>query len=237
MFFHKKGNRKKGFTLVELLFVLLVFTIFMMSLIKITMDGLKIYRRGVSQTEMKQQLRRAMSAITNDVRQAVPESGTSGWTHPDYQDDATDPVLQLNFYRYVYDGADPNIPDTRLIEYKLVEDVDDTYKLTRIETIGGSPRYNVLATNLVVDSSAELNGSHFRWGRNGMNTALADNSVLIVRLLMKKYHGGGINIPETIDLTTEILARSEPTAWNQSPAHFTQYNVFMDVPSSLIDPR
>lgn len=239
MLINKGKRRIRGFTIVELVFTILIFSILMLSIIKITVDSTKVFKRGMVQSEMKDQLRRTMDAIATDVRQAQVLAGSTEWTSPPQGNDKVTPVTRLTFYRYLYNSGDPDSPNTGLIEYQLTPDPDpdaglNMYILTRTETISGTIRYNVMAENLYVEPGNPANGSYFRWAPNEIDTGKVVNDAVLVRFVMKQYHGQKM---ETLDLVTRVALRSLNTSESTPPLHPTQYNVFMDSPSSLLDPR
>ena len=228
---HRK--HKKGFTIIELLFVIMVFSILMLAIVKITMDSTKVFKRGMLQSEMKQQLRRVMDSITTDVRQAaVIVSGTE-WQSPPTGNDKVNPVINLKFQRYVYDSGDQANPEIADVEYILEPSADNLYQLKREITIGGVIRSNIIAENLYV-AADYANGSYFKWAPDEIDTGKVVNDAIVVRLMMKAYHGEKL---ETMDLETRIGLRSVETSSANPPMQPTQYNVYMDSPTSLMDPR
>jgi len=202
----KHEKRTKGFTLVELMFVLLSFSLLMTALISITQGGMQSYRKGVAQTDMKEKLRRATYAISTDLRQAIPEPGASAFISPLRLDSAIQPVSDLNFRRYSYNGDNgvgmPNNPTTdKVIRYRFVLNngnvvrlktggVGPTYDLIRTEIQGGTTKQETLADYLIVNNDNLTDSSHFVWQKNPMNTTLADYDTLAIKLIMRKDIGG-----------------------------------------------
>ena len=231
-----KRVKNRGFTLIEALIVVAIMGMLLLSLSKLTMDGIKVYKRGIIQTEMKNQIRKAMDAITSDLRQA--DVNYTSWV-PDRTTDSVSPNGELEFRRYVYTG-DNTAPTIAIVKYKLEVEPGNAgyYMLTREVTEGGVVRYGILAEGLKYTANSE-SASHFKWKTDGMDTSKADVNSLLVVLVMEKYSG---NVREEIKVQTAVAIRSDTqnnpeTASGSSPNYAAKYGVFMDTPSSLVDPR
>lgn len=253
--FQINGRKKvKGFTLAEFVIVIAALGILMVALANITIGGLNAYRKGIAQTDMKQQLRKVMYSISTDMRQAYPSQGSPGFISPIWDENATDPVIDLLFDRFVADDSDPGLvdetsPDTVNIRYLLIQDSSNPgkYLLRRTETHSGSgdTYISTLADNIIVNTGSPANlltGSHFRWAKNGLDPTKADYNTLVVRMLMERPTVTGKAGKETLDMETGIAIRTnlKPVAgstWIGDLQPFLQFGSYMEAPSSLIDPR
>lgn len=231
-----KKAKIRGFTLIEVLIVVAIMGMLLLTLSKLTSDGIKVYKRGIVQTEMKNQIRKTMDQITSDLRQA--DVG-SGWVTPARTTDTIAPKSELEFRRYVYDSNAASTPTPATVKYVFEEEPGNTgyYMLTREINEGGVLRFGILADGLKFTKNSE-SGSYFKWKTDGMDSSKADLNSLLVVLVMEKYSG---NIREEIKVQTAVVIRSEelqnPEVGGILPNYAAKYGVFMDDPSSLIDPR
>ncbi|MCD4784602.1 MAG: prepilin-type N-terminal cleavage/methylation domain-containing protein [Candidatus Eremiobacteraeota bacterium] len=253
--FQRNGRKNvKGFTLAEFVIVIAALAILLGALANITIGGLNAYRKGITQTDMKQQLRKVMYSISTDIRQAVPAQGISGFISPQWDEDATDPVIDLHFNRFIADDTDPLVvdetsPDTVEVQYLLMQDVDNPGKYllrrTEIHSGSGDTYISTLADDLVVNTGSPANlqtGCYFMWATNGMDPTKADYNTLIVRMLIEKPVVAAQGGKETLDMETSIALRTnlEPVSgstWGGNLQPFLQFGSYMEAPSSLVDPR
>jgi len=236
---HNAAYRYKGFTLIEVLIVVAISGLLLLSLSKITLDGIKVYKKGIVQTEMKSQIRKTMDMITSDLRQA---NTASGWVKPTRTDDMVTPQSELIFRRYVYKSDNESTPTSALVKYKFEIEPGNSgyYMLTREVTDENNVvRYGILADGLKFVEGSD-SASHFRWNIDGMNSSKADINSLLVVLVMERFPG---NIREEIRVQTAVAIRSEEQKYpdevssGYSKYYAAKYGVFMDSPSSLVDPR
>ncbi len=232
---YKQKTGSKGFSLIEVLIVVAIMGMLLLSLTKITSDGIKVYKRGIVQTEMKSQIRKAMDSITSDLRQA----STAGWISPSRTTDTVGTVKELKFKRYIYNSSDEASPSEATIEYTFESDTSNTgyYMLTRKITENSVVRYSILADNLKYVANSEA-ASYIRWNPDGMDSTKADTNSLLVVLVMERFSS---NVREEIRVQTAVAIRSEeqhdPDSSDSPPYYAAKYGVFMDSPSSLEDPR
>ena len=199
-------SRRRGFTLVEFLFVAFTLALFMTALFKITRGGLRAYQRGVVQTELKHELRNIMDRLTTDIRQALPGSFTSPTRS--YSSSGSD---NLTFRRYKY-TADNTIPDGNVqVVYSLgstqtIDVIDGGHfniaPLTRAETISGSTTTITLSDYAVTDYQIGLIkvlhiGTQFSWARDPINLGQSNLDVMGFRIMLLRTHSGSTE-PETI---------------------------------------
>lgn len=231
------NNHKKGFTLVEFIFVALALGLFMTSLLQLTIGGIRAYKKGVAQTEIKYELRRTLDLISADLRQAVPVPGTAdGFISPYYGFTNTDNSLILKFERFKYNDSSPTLPKKITVTYEFPT-VDSEYKtfvaggkmyyigaLKRTEMDPAEPQNNtweIVADNLLV-KTAKVNSnkqvisgtenfkSYFRWRPTPYNPDhQVDLNVVEIALAAAKESGATVNKPELAETKTYISIRSD----------------------------
>ncbi|MFP4497976.1 MAG: type II secretion system protein J [Vulcanimicrobiota bacterium] len=227
----KNLNKNKGFTLVEFVIVIFVFSLFMTSLFQVTDGGIRAFRKGVAQTEIRHQTRQFMEQLSADLKQAVPAGGTTFMQPPFMESTGGSPaaVDNLNFTRYIADtAADPETdpPTTADVKYYIdptsIEVVPFSGKDYRIGSMireyapdGGTTEVTVIAENVVLDIDGVSGNFHdstwFMWRvENPPNNNVNDLGLIVVNLVMIRPEEGNTE-PETMTLHTTIhLGTDEP---------------------------
>lgn len=239
-------KKHKGFTLIEILFVVTSLSLLMIALVMTTMGGIRSYQRGIELSNTKEQLRKAIEEISTDVRQANPIGGTGGWESPSYTLDRT-PTQTLTFNRF---KADSNHPETKIndnlerISYSIIQDPDNSEYAILERIQGNSIRY--IAHNLIIDTTnipgGGQVGSHFCWANNELDNGNADNRTLIIKLVTRKFLPGSkveneLAVDTAINIRTDIgpVAGSDYSDIGGS-GYSNLIAEYMPAPSSLIPP-
>ncbi len=211
---------KRGFTLIEFLFVAFTLALFLTALFNITQGGLRAYQRGVVQTEIKHELRNIMDRITTDLRQAVPAADAFTQPARTYHLHGTW-QFGADFRRYQY-VADNSIPDASIRvryqghtdNFRIIDRSDGNgyyvANFTRTETIGGTDTTSILSENVSlvyldnVNSMSVFDGG-FRWAEDPLSSN-TNIDVMEVKMTVVKTHAGATE-PEAVSSTSRVALR------------------------------
>lgn len=107
--FYKFLKNNKGFSLIELLVVVVIFTIIMGSVIGVFVSAVKIQKYNLSHQQLLNQVSYAMEYMERAIRMAVKDDGTCGFANQNYR--VTSPAgsnTKIEFRRYMrMQGGNP----------------------------------------------------------------------------------------------------------------------------------
>lgn len=256
-----KGKRARGITLVEFLFAAFTLLLFMLALYKITKGGLTSYKRGIIQSEIKQQVRTSMDKMVTDLRQADPSNpitpiGVYGPYSAALQTDMT-----FFRFKYVADNIRP-VPGAGAVnvEYHLISENPAAVingvsynlgRLTRRERTGAAPWTTTTLCENVVITKAGVQKSGFRWIQNstilntgtGYDTPDGNKNVRVMEIMLMALRSDpSRNEPETVETSSQVAIRSfgmlaSSNYYGVSDAMNTRSNVQRyGQPTSLVRP-
>lgn len=105
---------KKGFTLVELMIVVLVFTVLFAALLTVLTSSQRSWITGHNQLEEQQEARKAVDSITKLLRKSNPDWVISGVHYPVSITGGN----RIDFYEPVFD-VNGNITDLKKVTFKI----------------------------------------------------------------------------------------------------------------------
>ena len=214
-----RHSGKRGFTLIEFLFVAFTLALFLTALFNITQGGLRAYQRGVVQTELKHELRNIVDRVTTDVRQAVPGS----FTVP-ARTSSLDMAQGLQFWRHKYAG-DNMVPESntqvtyQLSDIRMIPRADGGHyyigSFNRSEMTPSLTTSQSLTDYMVRDYQIGLIkvlriGVNFYWDFDPLATAPVQQNIDLLRgnIMIIRTHAGSTE-PEVIDSSIMIALRPD----------------------------
>lgn len=209
--FFRKNSERYGFTLVELLIAIAMFSLFSLTLTQLLMGGLDSFKRGQVLSTLRGELSTAMSLIEADLRSAT---GSRAFTSPVYTSNAQ--VLKASFSRFVRRDNDWDVVGT-VNSYKVEYSIDkegDSYVLNYTDK--DQQKYKILDNVMLssVPGQAGTSGSYnsyFQWDRvsYGDNVNKVPDDVLQIRLMSGRYLGKEIM---TMSMATSVSVRTPTSA-------------------------
>ncbi len=251
----RKQKTKKGFTLIEFVVVIAALSLFLLSLVQITRGGIRTYYRGLYQTQLKQSLRRAAEKISTDLRQAVPEAGSSGFITPDWSPTDTAQHQELEFFRFKRDpngvaGGEESKPLNNVkVHYQIIQTGTINYK-GHTYTVGrlvrdindGTPE--IVADDVVINKDS-THMTYFKWAPDPEHPTSANNYVMQIKImLMHQTATTGERVPLFLESAFDVALRADrnlASGSNYPPSSTYEYTsnthqFYYLRPTSLIEP-
>ena len=193
----KKGRvpRRRGFTLVEILVAIALFSVFSLTLARLLMGGMYSYKHGQAFAALRSRAQDTLDLINADIRNAVSPDKVS---QPVSTSSNQSLNLGLTRYEKGREGSGgvwgslqyaARTPSTYDISYKIKKD-GDVYVLENTEK---NTTY-IVVDNVMLGESFGSSGvagsysSYFRWCKEfGSNTSAVPRQVLESRIRLGRY--------------------------------------------------
>ncbi|MGM9992981.1 MAG: type II secretion system protein J [Candidatus Bruticola sp.] len=199
--------KRRGFTLVELLISIAMFSLFTLTITQLLMGGIDSFKRGQVITTLKNDVKTCLTQIEADLRYA---NSRSSFTDPVYT--SGNQSLVMSFYRFYARDTDWTV-DGSTSTYKVdyaIEQEGDTYVLNYSKRSG--TKYKMLDDVMLstVPGQAGTSGnynSYFQWGRvsYGSNINTVPEDVMNIRLTSGRYLGKEIL---TMTMSSAVAVRT-----------------------------
>ncbi|MGM9999480.1 MAG: type II secretion system protein J [Candidatus Bruticola sp.] len=207
------ASRQRGFTLVELLIAIAMFSLFTLTLTQLLMGGIDAFKRGQVITTLKSDVKSCLTQIESDLRFA---NSRSSFTDPVYT--SGNQSLSASFYRFPARDIDWTV-DGSTSTYKVDYTIDkegDTYVLNYAKKSGTKYKMidNVMLSTVPGQAGTSGNyNSYFQWGRvsYGSNINTVPEDVMNVRLTSGRYLGKEIL---TMTMSSAVAVRTPVSCSN-----------------------
>jgi prepilin-type N-terminal cleavage/methylation domain-containing protein len=196
--------QNRGFTLVETIVVLFVFSLLLLSLTQLMKGSLRAYHKGATQTTLKTEARSAIDVITSDFRQGSGNTSQAIPGDPTCSGAVKSNILQI----YRWDNNGSALP--QIISY-TIDPV--TCNLIRLNN---SDNTQTLVAENVFYEAGNPKSSYFKWDTSNMDPVTKKGLTLEVNIYVveeaKTLTTQRAKSRQELGMATKIMMRTSTTA-------------------------